>query len=93
MRRREFLIRSATAAGAAWLSSKSIFKAIAEQTLPAKFNAFDTVTLGRTGIKTSRLAMGTGTVRFRTSFAPELARRERPFRSAAQRIRPRSPLL
>ena len=33
MRRREFLIRSATAAGAVWLSSKSIFKAIADQTL------------------------------------------------------------
>ena len=62
MRRREFLIRSATAAGAAWLSSKSIFQAIAEQTLPAKFSASDTVTLGSTGIKTSRLAMGTGTV-------------------------------
>jgi 1-deoxyxylulose-5-phosphate synthase len=62
MRRREFLIRSATAAGAAWLSSKSIFKAIADQALPQKFSASDTVTLGGTGIKTSRLAMGTGTV-------------------------------
>ena len=62
MRRREFLIRSATAAGAAWLSSKSILQAVAEQTLPAKFSASDTVTLGSTGIKTSRLAMGTGTV-------------------------------
>ena len=64
MHRREFLIRSATAAGAAWLSSQSIFKALSEQTLPAKFHAFDTVTLGSTGIKTSRLAMGTGTVGF-----------------------------
>jgi aryl-alcohol dehydrogenase-like predicted oxidoreductase len=62
MRRREFLIRSATAAGSVWLSSKSIFQAIAEQTLPKKFSASDTVTLGSTGIKTSRLAMGTGTV-------------------------------
>src|ERR1039458_5970848 len=62
MRRREFLIRSATTAGAAWLSSKAIFQAIADQTLPAKFSASDTVTLGSTGIKTSRLAMGTGTV-------------------------------
>ena len=62
MRRREFLIRSATAAGAVWLSSKSIFKAIADQTLSEKFSASDTVTLGGTGIKTSRLAMGTGTV-------------------------------
>ena len=62
MRRREFLIRSATAAGAVWLSSKSIFKAVADQALPEKFSASDTVTLGATGIKTSRLAMGTGTV-------------------------------
>jgi 1-deoxyxylulose-5-phosphate synthase len=62
MRRREFLIRSASAAGAVWLSSNSIFKAIADQTLPQKFSAVDTVTLGSTGIKTSRLAMGTGTV-------------------------------
>jgi len=62
MHRREFLIRSATATGAAWLSSKSILRAIAEQTLGKKFSASDTVTLGSTGIKTSRLAMGTGTV-------------------------------
>jgi aryl-alcohol dehydrogenase-like predicted oxidoreductase len=62
MRRREFLIRSATAAGVAWLSSKSILNAIAEQTLGRKFSASDTVTLGSTGIQTSRLAMGTGTV-------------------------------
>ena len=62
MRRREFLVRSATAAGAAWLSSKSILTALAEQTLSRKFSASDTVSLGSTGIKTSRLAMGTGTV-------------------------------
>src|SRR5271165_5576435 len=62
MRRREFLVRSASGLGAAWLSSKSVLNAIAEQTLPAKFAASDTVTLGSTGIKTSRLAMGTGTV-------------------------------
>jgi aryl-alcohol dehydrogenase-like predicted oxidoreductase len=64
MHRRQFLIRSATAAGAAWLSSKSILQALAEQTLRQKFSASDTVTLGSTGIKTSRLAMGTGTVGF-----------------------------
>jgi aryl-alcohol dehydrogenase-like predicted oxidoreductase len=62
MHRREFLIRSATGVGAAWLSSKTILDAIAAQTLPAKFAASDTVMLGSTGIKTSRLAMGTGTV-------------------------------
>jgi aryl-alcohol dehydrogenase-like predicted oxidoreductase len=62
MLRREFLIRSATGVGAAWLSSKTILDAIAAQSLPTKFAASDTVTLGSTGIKTSRLAMGTGTV-------------------------------
>lgn len=62
MRRREFLVRTATAAGAAWLSSTSILQGLAEQTLGQKFSASDTVTLGSTGIKTSRLAMGTGTV-------------------------------
>src|SRR6202158_4380581 len=62
MRRREFLVRSASGLGAAWLSSQSILNALATQTLPAKFPASDTVILGSTGIKTSRLAMGTGTV-------------------------------
>ncbi len=62
MHRREFLIRSTTAAGAAWLSSKSILSALTAQTLGKKFSASETVTLGGTGIHTSRLAMGTGTV-------------------------------
>jgi 1-deoxyxylulose-5-phosphate synthase len=62
MHRREFLVRTATAAGAVWLSSKSILATLANTSLPAKFSASDTVTLGSTGIKTSRLAMGTGTV-------------------------------
>jgi 1-deoxyxylulose-5-phosphate synthase len=62
MHRREFLIRSATAAGAAWLSRKTILDAIAAKPLATKFSASDTVTLGHTGIHTSRLAMGTGTV-------------------------------
>ncbi|MGA9392180.1 MAG: aldo/keto reductase [Candidatus Sulfotelmatobacter sp.] len=62
MHRREFLIRSTTAVGATWLTSKKLLSALADQQLPAKFSATDTVTLGTTGIKTSRLAMGTGTV-------------------------------
>jgi aryl-alcohol dehydrogenase-like predicted oxidoreductase len=62
MRRREFLVRSATAAGTVWLSSKSILTTLANTALPPKFAASDTVMLGSTGIKTSRLAMGTGTV-------------------------------
>ena len=61
MHRREFL-RSVSAAGAAWFFPRSILNALAEQTLGQKFSATDTVTLGSTGIKTSRLAMGTGTV-------------------------------
>src|SRR3984885_7705809 len=67
MQRREFLIRSATGIGAAWfstkeLTSKTILDAIAAEPSAGKFSATDTVTLGSTGIKTSRLAMGTGTV-------------------------------
>jgi aryl-alcohol dehydrogenase-like predicted oxidoreductase len=62
MHRREFLIRSASGLGVAWLGSKQILAALAEQPLPTKFAATDTVSLGSTGIKTSRLAMGTGTV-------------------------------
>jgi 1-deoxyxylulose-5-phosphate synthase len=64
MHRREFLIRSASGLGAAWLSSKNLLNALAAQTPLGKFSASDTVTLGSTGIKTSRLAMGTGTIGF-----------------------------
>lgn len=63
MKRREFLHRAACAAGAAWFPSTSFaHKAMTLTPLPQKFSASDTVTLGSTGIKTSRLAMGTGTV-------------------------------
>jgi 1-deoxyxylulose-5-phosphate synthase len=62
MHRREFLIRSAAGLGSAWLSRKKVLAAIAGQNPLGKFSATDTVTLGSTGIKTSRLAMGTGTV-------------------------------
>ena len=78
MRRREFLIRSATAAGAAGSRRKPSSRRIAEQTLPEKFAASDTVTLGNTGIKTSRLAMGTGTVGSGHHSHQTDARRERP---------------
>lgn len=60
MHRREFILRSTTTA--AFLASHPILNALANTPLPTKFNAHDTVTLGSTGIKTSRLAMGTGTV-------------------------------
>jgi len=67
MHRREFLIRSTTALGATWftaqkLSSQNLLAAFATQPSLSKFSASDTVTLGSTGITTSRLAMGTGTV-------------------------------
>jgi len=62
MHRREFLIRSASGLGAAWLAQKNLLAALASQNPLGKFSASDTVTLGSTGIKTSRLAMGTGTV-------------------------------
>ena len=59
MNRRDFLARSASFAAAAWLSSKA--GALALDPLPKKVNASDVVALGKTGLKTSRLAMGTGT--------------------------------
>ena len=65
MKRREFLLRSACAAGAAWFHSSAfprLARALTLKPLPRKFSASDTITLGKTGIQTSRLAMGTGTV-------------------------------
>jgi len=60
MNRRNFLLRSGYGLGAALLCNK--VAALPFPNLPQKFNAADTVTIGSTGIKTSRLAMGTGTV-------------------------------
>jgi aryl-alcohol dehydrogenase-like predicted oxidoreductase len=62
MHRREFLIRSASGLGAAWLTRKDLLAALSTQPSSSKFSASDTVTLGSTGVRTSRLAMGTGTV-------------------------------
>jgi len=62
LRRREFLARSAVALGAGWLSSTNLLATVRTERLATGFRASDTVTLGNTGIKTSRLAMGTGTV-------------------------------
>lgn len=64
MQRRAFL-RQAAVAGAAWASQRFARAADAPidlQPLPKKFQAHDEVTLGKTGIRTSRLAMGTGTI-------------------------------
>ncbi|MGA8183246.1 MAG: aldo/keto reductase [Terriglobia bacterium] len=62
MKRREFLTRAASGAGALWLGSKALSGAALPDAPPTTFSASDTVTLGKTGIKTSRLACGTGTV-------------------------------
>jgi 1-deoxyxylulose-5-phosphate synthase len=62
MKRREFLKNASYGIGAAWLGSNLTRHLWAMPDLGKKFSASDTVTLGSTGIKTSRLAMGTGTV-------------------------------
>jgi aryl-alcohol dehydrogenase-like predicted oxidoreductase len=63
MKRRDFIHRTACAAGAISLHASAFARrAFALAPLPRKFSASDTVTLGKTGIQTSRLAMGTGTV-------------------------------
>ena len=64
MLRRDFLRRSAKGLGAAWLATSSPAATRALEPLPQKFTAQDEVTLGKTGIRTTRLAMGTGTVGF-----------------------------
>jgi aryl-alcohol dehydrogenase-like predicted oxidoreductase len=48
--------------GAAWLASQGVLDTLAATSLKGKFSATDGVVLGNTGIKTSRLAMGTGTI-------------------------------
>jgi 1-deoxyxylulose-5-phosphate synthase len=62
MKRREFISTAAYGVGAAWLGSQVTGRAFAGPALTQKFSATDTVVLGSTGIHTSRLAMGTGTV-------------------------------
>lgn len=65
MKRREFLHGAACVAGAALLPSPSLGRRTpAVLPLSRKFTASDLVTLGSTGIQTSRLAMGTGTIGF-----------------------------
>ncbi len=65
MKRREFVLGSARLAGTAWLVSRGLGgMSQALPALPRKFSASETVTLGKSGIQTSLLAMGTGTVGF-----------------------------
>jgi hypothetical protein len=71
MKRREFLVNTARGLVSAWVASRvsgdNAAWAENQAPLPQKFNAHDTVTLGSTGIQTSRLAMGTGTHGFSKS--------------------------
>ncbi len=61
--RREFIHRTGLAAGAILFGGKAMAARLAALApLSKKYLATDTVSLGKTGIQTSRLAMGTGTV-------------------------------
>src|SRR5208282_871406 len=63
MNRRDFIIRTACGVGIA-LGSRSSFALDITPAATSKFSATDTVEIGKTGIRTSRLAMGTGTFGF-----------------------------
>ena len=60
MKRREFITGTASVIGATYLG----LKAFGTANLGGRFKASDTVVLGKTGVRTSRLGMGTGTVGF-----------------------------
>src|SRR6202789_4166651 len=64
MLRRDFLRRSTRTLGATLLARSAIARAalLEPDPLPQKFHAQDEIILGKTGIRTSRLAMGTGTI-------------------------------
>jgi 1-deoxyxylulose-5-phosphate synthase len=77
MKRREFMRHAAGGMGTVWLGSSGLAakhgflaslgmtpdaRLTALPALPRKFAANETVTIGKTGIQTSLLAMGTGTV-------------------------------
>jgi len=62
MDRRNFIAGTAAGLGAAWLSPRGVAELIDTPAHAGKAEAQDTVVLGKTGIRTSRLAMGTGTI-------------------------------
>jgi len=65
MKRRDFIRHAAYGLGAAWLATRGLREfAHSLPPLPQTFAASDTIVLGKTGIKASRLAMGTGTIGF-----------------------------
>ncbi len=57
MKRREFITKTTLGLGAVWLGARSFATATMTH-----FSASDTAVLGKTGIRTSRLACGTGTI-------------------------------
>jgi 1-deoxyxylulose-5-phosphate synthase len=62
MLRREFLTKTAYGMAATWFGAAMTNGLMATPSPAKKFSASDTILLGGTGIRTSRLAMGTGTV-------------------------------
>jgi aryl-alcohol dehydrogenase-like predicted oxidoreductase len=60
MKRRDFLKTTALRVGAAWMGTSALSSWATQQR--SRFSAADTVVLGKTGIHTSRLACGTGTM-------------------------------
>jgi 1-deoxyxylulose-5-phosphate synthase len=62
MLRRDFLRRSASGLAATWVANRARAAGLAIPAVSGKYRAHDDVVLGRTGIRTSRLAMGTGTI-------------------------------
>ncbi len=60
MKRRDFLKTTALGVGAAWVGTTPLVSVAAEPSV--RFSAADIVVLGKTGIHTSRLACGTGTI-------------------------------
>jgi predicted aldo/keto reductase-like oxidoreductase len=58
IKRREFLKQSIAGVGGVLLGSELLWSA--EKKTPTKFGPYDTVTLGKTKIKTSRVGFGTG---------------------------------
>ena len=73
MDRRKFLLAGSAGVAGVWVGSKILSTGMlsswgfgrtfaAPPPLTQKVAAFDTVTLGKTGIRTSLLAMGTGTI-------------------------------
>src|SRR6266446_6004325 len=63
MNRRRFLLTGAAGVAGAWIGSKTFAPTFAAPApLARKVAASDLVVIGKTGIRASRLAMGTGTV-------------------------------